>query len=121
MSHFITETVPLIGFGSLGILFMVFSKINDLNKKPENDALTFNQTMSKFFKKEWAAYGASFTTVLIAAFTYDEWLQWFDPEDGKLSKLAEVPIGVKLGMVLFGMVGHYLIYKFVLGKLDKQK
>lgn len=120
MSHFLTETLPLIGFGSLGILFMVFSKINDLNKKPENELLTFNQTMNKFFKKEWAAYGASFTTVLIASMTHDEWLVWFSPE-GKLGKLSEVPIGVKLGMVCFGMIGHYILYKFVLGKLDKQQ
>jgi len=120
MSHFITETLPLVGFGCLGILFMVFSKINDINKKPENDQWTFNQTMKYFFRKEWASYGASITTVFIAAFTHDEWLVWFSP-DGKLSTLAEVPIGVKLGMVVFGMVGHYLLYKFVLGKLDKRQ
>jgi hypothetical protein len=120
MSNFISETLPLIGFGSLGILFMVFSKVNDLNNKPENDGLNFKNVLSKFFKKEWAAYGASFTTVLIAAFTHEEWLVWFQPE-GKLSSLATVPVGVKIGMVLFGMVGHYLIYKFVLGKMDKAK
>jgi hypothetical protein len=119
MSHFLTETLPLIGFGSLGILFMVFSKVNDLNHKPENDLIDFKQVMRKFLTKEWAAYGASFTTVLIASMTHDEWLIWFSP-DGKLSKLAEVPIGVKLGMVAFGMVGHWVLYKFVLGKLDKK-
>lgn len=118
MSHFITETLPLIGFGSLGILFMIFSKVNDINKKPENDLFNFKQILAIFFKREWAAYGASFTTVVIAAMTHDEWLIWFSPE-GKLSKLSEVPIGVKLGMVCFGMVGHYILYKFILGKLDK--
>ena len=118
MNHFIQETLPLILFGLSGILFMVFTKINDLNHKPENDALTFKQTMKKFFRKEWASYGASVTLVFIASCTHDEWMVWFTT--GKLSKIVEVPLGVKLAMVAFGMVGHYLLYKFWLGKLDKQ-
>ena len=119
MNHFFTETLPLITYGLLGILFMVFAKINDLNHKPENDKLNFGQTMSKFFNKEWASYGASVTLIVIASLTHEEWLVWFSP-DGKLGRFAEVPIGVKLGMVMFGMIGHYLLYKFVLGKLDKK-
>ncbi len=119
MNNFVTETLPLIFFGISGIVFMVFTKINDLNHKPENDALNFSQTMNLFFRKEWASYAASVTVVLIASLTHDEWLQWFAP-DGKLAAVASVPIGVKLGMVMFGMVGHYLLYKFVLGKLDKK-
>ncbi len=118
-SHFISETLPLFGFGCLGILFMVFSKINDLNHKPENDNLNFWGTTAKFFRREWAAYGASLTLILLASFTHDEWLVWFSPE-GKIGKIVEVPLGVKLGMALFGMVGHYFLYKFWLGKMDKQ-
>jgi hypothetical protein len=119
MSHLISETLPLIGFGLAGILFMVFTKINDLNKKPENDLLSFNQVMSKFFRKEWAAYGASVTLVFITAFSHDEWITIFAP-DGKLGKIVEVPFGVKLGMVFWGAVGHYVLYKFWLGKMEKQ-
>lgn len=118
MNHFITETLPLVGFGMLGIIFMVFSKVNDLNQQPENDALNYKQVLYKFFRKEWASYGASVTLVFMASLTHDEWLTWFSPE-GKLSKLVEVPIGVKIGMTLFGMVGHYFIYKFWLGKMGK--
>lgn len=119
MQHFLTETFPLLLFGFGGIVFMMFVKINDLNKKPENDSLTFKQTMEKFFKKEWASYGASATLVLITAFAHDEWIVWFAP-GGKLGKLVEVPLGIKLGMVLWGAIGHYLLYKFWLGKLEKQ-
>lgn len=118
MSHFLNETAPLFGYGFLGIVFMIFSKVNDLNKKPENDALDFWGVMSKFFKKEWAAYGASLTIVLIASLTHDEWIVWFSA-DGKLGQLVEVPLGAKLGMVLYGMVGHYFLYKYWLGKMDK--
>lgn len=117
MNHFVTETLPLITFGLAGILLIIFSKINDLNHKPENDALSFGQTMQKFFRKEWASYAASITLVCIAASSHDEWIGWFTT--GKLSNVVEVPLGVKLCMTLFGMVGHYAIYKFLLGKLDK--
>ena len=120
MHHFISETLPLVGYGLLGIFFMVFSKINDLNHRPENDLLTFKQTMYKFFRKEWASYGASIILVLIASLTHDEWLVWFSPE-GKLGKLAEVPIGIKIGMVVFGMVGHFVIYKYVSEKSGNNK
>lgn len=120
MSHFIHETLPLIEFGVGGIALMMFSKINDLNHKPENDLLTFGQTMNKFFKKEWASYFASITLVIIAAATHDEWIVWFRP-GGKLENVTEVPLGVKLCMTLFGMIGHYILYKFLLGKLDKIK
>lgn len=118
MNHFVESTLPLIGFGLAGILLMVFSKINDLNHRPENDLLSFNQVLSKFFRKEWASYGASVTMVCIAAFSHDEWIKWF-VKGGKLESVVEVPLGVKLCMTLFGMVGHYFLYKFLLGKLDK--
>lgn len=118
MQHFIKETLPLILFGLSGIVFMIFTKVNDLNHKPENDALNFRQTLKKFFRKEWASYGASVTLVFIAAFSHDEWLLWFTT--GKLSTIIEVPLGIKLAMACFGAMGHYLLYKFWLGKLDKQ-
>jgi hypothetical protein len=118
MNHFLNETLPLLLFGCGGILIMILAKINDLNHKPESDGLNFWDVLRKFFAKEWASYAASFVVVLVTASSHDEWLQWFAP-DGKLSKLAEVPLGIKLGMVMFGMVGHWLLYKFVLGKMDK--
>lgn len=117
MNHFIAETLPLFGFGIAGILLMMFTKINDLNHKPENDLLSFSQTMKQFFRKEWASYGASVTLVGIASFTHDEWLVWFT--SGKASAVIDVPLGVKLAMAFFGMAGHYFLYKFWLGKLDK--
>lgn len=117
MSHFVSETLPLISFGLAGILLIIFKKINDLNKKPENDLLTFSQTMQKFFRKEWASYGMSITLILICAFTHDEWIRWFEA-GGKLEQVAEVPLGVKLCMTMFGFSSQYICY-FILGKLDK--
>jgi hypothetical protein len=119
MHHFATETLPLIAFGILGIMVMIFVKINDLNHKPENDLLNFNDVLRKFFRKEWASYAVSITIVIIASFTHDEWMVWFK-EGGKLNSIVDVPLGVKLCMALFGAVGHHLMYKFWLGKLDKQ-
>lgn len=104
--HFITETLPLIGFGALGILLSMFIKINDINKA--NDNYTFNQVIGMFFHKEWASYGASFTVVLIAAFTHDEWL-----------KNDQFMGYVKLSAVAFGFLGQHLLYKFWLGKMEK--
>lgn len=118
MNHFINDTLPLILFGLSGILIMVLVKINDLNHKPETDGKSFSQVMSLFFKKEWASYCASLVIVLLTSFSHDEWLKWFE-DGGKLASVAYVPIGVKLGMAGFGMLGHYFLYKFVLGKLDK--
>ena len=119
MTHFFSDTLPLIGFGLSGILIMILTKINDLNHKPENNDKNFKDIMSQFFKKEWAAYGASVTVVVLASLTHDEWLPMFS-EGGKLSGFIEnVPIGVKVGMIFFGMVGHYFLYKFWLGKMDK--
>ena len=92
MSQFAASTLPLILFGLAGILFMVFSKVNDLNHKPENEFLTWRQVLSKFFRKEWAAYGASITLVCIGAASHDEWIGWFK-EGGKLENVVEVPLG----------------------------
>jgi hypothetical protein len=119
MSHFIQETLPLLLFGLAGVFLMVFVKINDLNHLPENDLLTWRQTVSKFFRKEWASYGVSITIVCITSFSHEEWILWFK-DGGKLASIVDVPLGAKLAMSLFGAVGHYLLYKFWLGKLDKK-
>lgn len=112
MNHFIHQTLPLIEFGLGGILLMILVKVNDLNHLPENDLLTWRQVISKFFRKEWASYFASITLVVISACSHDEWLIWFT--SGKLSELTSgIPLGVKLAMTLWGMIGHYLLYKWL--------
>lgn len=121
MNHFLTDTLPLIGFGLGGIILMMFIKINDLNQKPENNDKNFADVMRLFFRREWAAYGASVTLVVLTSLTHEEWLPWF-ADGGKLSGLVEnVPLGAKVGMIMWGMMGHYLLYKFWLGKMDKYK
>ena len=117
MNHFIAETLPLFGFGLAGILIMLFTKINDLNHKLENEALSFNQTMTKFFRREWASYCVSLLIVGAASCSHDEWLPLLT--SGKASAIIDVTLGVKMGMLFFGMMGHYFLYKFFLGKLDK--
>lgn len=116
--HFLSETLPLIVFGLAGIMVMILVKINDINHRPETDNLNYGDVLKIFFKKEWASYAVSILLVLITAYTHDEWIIWFT--SGKLSSVVgDVPIGVKLAMVLWGMIGHYLLYKYVLGKLEK--
>jgi hypothetical protein len=116
MNHFITDTLPLIVFGLTGVMITILIKINELNHRPENDAVTFQQILRKFFHREWAAYGTSVLVVLATAFSHDEWLVWFST-GGRLN--IGVPIGIKIAMIAWGMLGQWLLYKFVFGKIDK--
>ncbi len=113
MHHFLTETLPLFGFGILGILIITFVKMNDINQM--NDNYTFKIVVTKFLSREWPSYCLSILIVFVTCLTHDEWLQWF-ADGGPLQKVAEVPIGVKLAMVLWGIAGQYFLYK-VLGKM----
>lgn len=113
MSHFITDTLPMIGFGIAGILVMAFIKMNDINNR--NESYTFGIVWNLFLRREWPSYGLSIIVVFITAFTHDEWIVWFTGEKIKI----DVPIGVKLGMVVWGAFGQYLIYKRF-GKMAKQ-
>ena len=114
MSHFLIETLPLFGFGFSGVLIMAFIKMNDINNR--NESYTFKIVFHKFMSREWPSYGLSILVVLIASLTHDEWLKWFTT--GKLKDIIEVPVGVKIAMILFGIVGQYFIYK-KFGKLAK--
>lgn len=113
MSHFLTETLPLFGFGFLGVLIMALVKMNDINKM--NDQYTFKIVVNKFLSREWPSYVLSIVIVFATCTTHEEWLVWFK-DGGALSKVAEVPIGVKLAMILWGVVGQYFLYK-MLGKM----
>jgi len=108
MSHFLVETLPLFGFGFLGVLGMAFVKMRDINDM--NEDYTFKITFNKFMQREWPSYGLSLVIILLTSLTHEEWIVWFAP-DGKLGKITEVPIGVKLGMAAWGALGQYFIYK----------
>jgi hypothetical protein len=113
MHHFIAETLPLFGFGILGICIMALVKMNDINNM--NDNYTFKIVTAKFLSREWPSYALSILIVLVTCLTHDEWLSAF-ADGGPLAKIAEVPIGVKLAMVLWGIAGQYFLYK-LLGKM----
>lgn len=113
MNHFLTETLPLFGYGFLGVMIMALVKMNDINKM--NDQYTFKIVVNKFLSREWPSYSLSLVIVLVTCLTHDEWIVWFQ-DGGKLANVADVPLGVKLAMVLWGIVGQYFLYK-VLGKM----
>lgn len=113
MHHLLNETLPLFGFGFLGVLIMAVVKMNDINKM--NDHYTFKIVINKFLSREWPSYLLSILIVFVTCLTHDEWISWFE-DGGSLSKVAEVPIGVKLAMVLWGISGQYFLYK-ILGKM----
>lgn len=108
MSHFLTETLPLFGFGFLGILIMAFVKMKDINDMVED--YTFSIVFNKFIQREWPSYGLALVVIIATSLTHDEWLTWFT-DGGALSKFAEVPIGVKIGMIGWGCLGQYFIFK----------
>lgn len=108
MSHFLIETLALFGFGFLGVLIMAFVKMKDINDM--NDEYTFSITFNKFIGREWPSYGLSIVIILATCLTHEEWLVWFEP-GGALGKLSEAPIGVKIGMIGWGALGQYFIYK----------
>ena len=114
MQHFINCTLPLFGFGFLGILIMAFIKMNDISKR--SDTYTFGNVFPRFIRREWPSYGLSLIVILITALTHDEWINIFVQ---KFSESFGIPVGIHLAMVLWGLAGQYLIYK-KLGKLAKQ-
>lgn len=118
--------MPLFGFGFGGILIMAFVKMNDINNLC--DDYTFKDSFGKFIGREWPSYGLAIVIVFLSALSHEEWLPWFQG-DGKLAKLAEVPLGVKLSMTGWGALGQYFIYKKfgkmktagAINKLDEKK
>jgi hypothetical protein len=114
MQHFLIDTLPLFGFGFLGILIMAFIKMKDISDM--NETYNFKMAVDKFMSREWPSYGLALVIIFTTALTHDEWLVWFE-RNGRLASLSEVPLGVKLSMVFWGCLGQYFIYK----KIGKMK
>jgi hypothetical protein len=113
------EILQIIGCGLLGIFLAMFFKMQDITNANEN--LNFKQVAALFFKKCWASYGASITTVLIYAITHENWATLFTGENESAShSLISRLIGMVMLMGVFiGFLAQYGAYRFLLPKIDK--
>ncbi|MBL7737577.1 MAG: hypothetical protein JNK14_00025 [Chitinophagaceae bacterium] len=110
MNHFVDQTLPLFGFGFIGILIMAFVKMNDINQMNEN--YTFSIAFHKFISREWPSYGLAIVVVFATALTHEEWMRLL--KSGKLSIDQTISIiggYLKLSMIAWGALGQYFIYK----------
>lgn len=119
MNNFFSETLPLFGFGILGILIMALVKMNDINKR--NESYTFWLVVRKFSQREWPSYSLSLVIIFTAALTHEEWIPLLVskkiPDTEVFNEIGGL---LKLSMVAVGCVGQYFIYKR-LGKLTKEQ
>lgn len=115
MKHLEQITLPLFGYGVLGILIMAFAKMIEINSSSKDHS--FKGVFKKFITKDWPAYGMSILIMIGLVLTHDEWMSLKDSEndavDGKIKALAGMP---KLFMIFSGMILHWAIYKYWLGK-----
>jgi hypothetical protein len=111
------EALQIIGTGLLGVFLAMFFKMQDITNANEN--LDFKQVASLFFKKCWASYGASITTVLLYAITRDNWIELFVKPSESQSMISKILGMVMLMGALVGFLAQYGAYRFLLPKVDK--
>lgn len=111
------EVLQIIGTGLLGVFLAMFFKMQDITNANEN--LDFKQVSYLFFKKCWASYGASVTTVLLYAITRNNWIELFVKPEESDSILNKVLGMVMLMGALVGFLAQYGAYRFLLPKVDK--
>jgi len=112
--------IPL-SFGAMwaimfaGILTTILADINKINHDSPDD-INLSQVVSKFFKKEWAAYGMSVIFTGIVAFSFQYMKQFDNASNAEISKWAKwIPLAV-IVLYFFGVVNQWAFYK-VLGRL----
>jgi len=111
------EALQIIGTGLLGVFLAMFFKMQDITNANEN--LDFKQVAGLFFKKCWASYGASITTVLLYAITRDNWIELFVKPSESQSMISKILGMVMLMGALVGFLAQYGAYRFLLPKVDK--
>lgn len=112
--------IPL-SFGAMwaimfaGILTTILADINKINHDSP-DSIPLSQVVSKFFKKEWAAYGMSVIFTGIVAFSFQYMKQFDNSNNEEISKWGKwIPLAVII-LYFFGVVNQWAFYK-VLGRI----
>ena len=111
------EALQIIGTGLLGVFLAMFFKMQDITNANEN--LDFKQVAALFFKKCWASYGASITTVLLYAITRNNWIELFVKPSESHSIVDKILGMVTLMGAAVGFLAQYGAYRFLLPKVDK--
>lgn len=116
MNEFL-EILKITGTGLLGVFLAMFFKMQDITNA--NDNLNLKQVAALFFRKCWASYGASITTVLLYAITHENWIELFTGEKESHSIVTKIMGMVMLMGALVGFLAQYGAYRYLLPKVDK--